>query len=187
MQELSLHAQGLRLAHDAIPTTALSPAGAPLSLGVDASHALAWASSADALAYPKYVTRLQRLAGALRPVIANVPPRLGTDRWSERLALLRLAWHVRRLGRRDMRELLRIIGMNVYDLLEEHFDTPLLKGALGFDAVLGTSFGPRSPGTVLTLLYRLAAQGDGARIAQPVGGLGALTFAARRRLATPIA
>jgi phytoene dehydrogenase-like protein len=177
MQELSLHAQGLRLAHDAIPTTALSPAGAPLSLGVDASHALAWASSADALAYPKYVTRLQRLAGALRPVIANVPPRLGTDRWSERLALLRLAWHVRRLGRRDMRELLRIIGMNVYDLLEEHFDTPLLKGALGFDAVLGTSFGPRSPGTVLTLLYRLAAQGDGARIAQPVGGLGALTDA----------
>jgi len=177
MQELALHAQGLRLAHDAIPTTALSPAGAPLSLGVDASHALASACSADALAYPKYVTRLQRLARALRPVITNVPPRLGTDRWSDRLALLRLAWHVRRLGRRDMRELLRIIGMNVYDLLEEHFDTPLLKGALGFDAVLGTNFGPRSPGTVLTLLYRLAAQGDGARIAQPVGGLGALTDA----------
>src|SRR5450759_2003344 len=183
MQELSLHAQGLRLAHDAIPTTALSPAGAPLSLGVDASHALAWASSADALAYPKYVTRLQRLAGALRPVIANVPPRLGTDRWSDRLALLRLAWHVRRLGRRDMRELLRIIGMNVYDLLEEHFDTPLLKGALGFDAVLGTNFGPRSPGTVLTLLYRLAAEhaaaGAGA-LAQPRGGLGAVSAALAR-------
>ena len=34
------------------------------------------------------------------------------------------------------------------------------KGALGFDAVLGTNFGPRSPGSVLTLLCRLAAQSD---------------------------
>ena len=57
-----------------------------------------------------------------------------------------------------MRELLRIGGMNVYDLLEENFESAALKGALGFDAVLGANFGPRSPGTVLTLLYRLAAE-----------------------------
>ena len=75
-----------------------------------------------------------------------------------------------------MRELLRIIGMNVYALLEEHFDTPLLKGALAFDAVLGTNFGPRSPGTVLTLLYRLAAESaaGGSGLSQPKGGMGAL-------------
>ena len=62
-----------------------------------------------------------------------------------------------------MRELLRIGGMNVYDLLEEQFESAALKGALGFDAVLGTNFGPRSPGTVLTLLYRLAAESPRAR------------------------
>ena len=55
----------------------------------------------------------------------------------------------------------------------------LLKGALGFDAVLGTNFGPRSPGTVLTLLYRLAAEAAaGTRgLAQPLGGVGALSEA----------
>ena len=79
-------------------------------------------------------------------------------RWKDRLALLRMAWRVRKLGRRDMRELLRIGGMNVYDLLQENFDNVSLKGALAFDAVLGANFGPRSPGTVLTLLYRLAAE-----------------------------
>jgi phytoene dehydrogenase-like protein len=183
MQELGLEAQGLRFAHRALPTTALSSDGAPLSLGSDGGGALTGASPADTLAYPQYAARLQRLARAIRPVLANVPPRLGTDRWSDRLALLRLAWHVRRLGRRDMRELLRIIGMNVYDLLEEHFDTPLLKGALGLDAILGANFGPRSPGTVLTLLYRLAAQGEEARIVQPVGGMGALTDALARAAA----
>jgi phytoene dehydrogenase-like protein len=66
--------------------------------------------------------------------------------------------------------------MNVYDLLEESFDSAVLKGALGFDAVLGANFGPRSPGTVLTLLYRLAAEsGAGsAGLSQPKGGMGAL-------------
>jgi phytoene dehydrogenase-like protein len=75
-----------------------------------------------------------------------------------------------------MRELLRIGGMNVYDLLEENFASAALKGALAFDAVLGTHFGPRSPGTVLTLLYRLAAQsaaGD-CGLSQPKGGMGAV-------------
>jgi len=102
-------------------------------------------------------------------------PRLGTDAWSDKLALLRLGWQIRKLGKRDMRELLRIIGMNVYDLLQENFDSPALKGALGFDAILGTNFGPRSPGTVLTLLYRLAAESAAeGGLAQPKGGLGAV-------------
>jgi len=66
--------------------------------------------------------------------------------------------------------------MNVYDLLEENFESSALKGALGLDAVLGANFGPRSPGTVLTLLYRLAAESAAgpSGLAQPKGGMGAL-------------
>src|SRR5262249_42784551 len=133
--------------------------------------------------YPAYVALLNRLARALRPMLEAEPPRLGTDSWADKRALLQLAWQIRRLGRQDMRELLRIGGMNVYDLLQEHFSSPLLQGALGFDAVLGTNFGPRSPGSVFTLLYRLAAagmgrgEGGGVLLAQPEGGLGALSRA----------
>jgi phytoene dehydrogenase-like protein len=103
------------------------------------------------------------------------PPRLGTDAVKDKLALLRLGWQIRKLGRRDMRELLRIGGMNVYDLLEEHFETPALKGALGLDATLGTNFGPRTPGTVLSLLYRMACEGGAnQRLVQAQGGMGAV-------------
>ena len=110
----------------------------------------------------------------------SAPPRGRTG-----AALLGLGWRVRRLGRRDMRELLRIGAMNVYDLLQEQFESPLLQGALGLDAVLGTNFGPRSPGTVLTLLYRLAAQaGAGPRaLSQPLGGMGAVCDALARAAA----
>lgn len=168
--ELKLDAHGLELAASAMPTTALLPGGRPLTL--DASNL----AGPDAAAYVAYTERMSRFAQTLVPFLDKVPPRLGTTDWSDRWALLGLGWRIRKLGRRDMRELLRIGGMNVYDLLEEHFESPALKGALGFDAVLGTNFGPRSPGTVLTLLYRLAAEfAAGPRaLSQPKGGLGSL-------------
>ena len=48
-----------------------------------------------------------------------------------------------------------------------------------------TNFGPRSPGTVLTLLYRLAAQSAaGPRaLAQPLGGMGAVSDSLARAAA----
>ncbi|HEY6922936.1 MAG TPA: NAD(P)/FAD-dependent oxidoreductase [Steroidobacteraceae bacterium] len=178
IRELSLGTHGLHLVADRMPTTALSEDGYPLSVDVANPGALAARSSADSAAYPAYVALLERLAAALQPLFEVTPPRLGTDSWRDRMPLLRLALGLRALGRRDMRELLRIGGMCVQDLLDEYFETPLLKGALGFDAVLGSNFGPRSPGTVFTLLYRMAAAGAaGGTLALPSGGLGALSDA----------
>jgi len=168
MRELQLKSNGLNWAAQSLPTTALSPSAAPLTLGQGLS-------GADASAYADYSVRMRRFGAALAPMFSKLAPRLGTDAWSDKLALLRLGWQIRKLGKRDMRELLRIIGMNVYDLLQENFESPALKGALGFDAILGTNFGPRSPGTVLTLLYRLAAESAAeGGLAQPQGGMGAL-------------
>ena len=167
-RDLELESHGLKWAARAMPTTALGADGARLRIGEESG-------GPDAAAFSDYSVQMQRFAKALVPVLSRVPPRLGKTDWQEYSALARLGWQIRRLGRGDMRELLRIGGMNVYDLLEEHFEAPLLKGALGFDAVLGTNFGPRSPGTVLTLLYRLAAQAAaGGGLSQPVGGVGAL-------------
>jgi phytoene dehydrogenase-like protein len=174
LRELKLESHGLEWAAQGMTTTALRPGGAPLSLGPEA--AAGGLSAQDAEAYAAYTARMRRFAAALVPMFSRAPPRLGTTAWSDRLALLRLGWQIRRLGRRDMRELLRIGGMNVYDLLEENFESAALKGALGLDAVLGANFGPRSPGTVLTLLYRLAAESaaGASGLSQPKGGMGAL-------------
>ncbi len=174
LRELRLESHGLEWAAQGMPTTALVPGGATLSLSPDgAAQGL---SAEDARAYSAYTARMGRFAATLAPILGRVPPRLGTTGWADRMALLGMGWQIRKLGRRDMRELLRIGGMNVYDLLEDNFESQALKGALGFDAVLGANFGPRSPGTVLTLLYRLAAQSaaGSAGLSQPKGGMGAL-------------
>ena len=181
IKDLGLDARGLRLAAAHMPTTAIAPDSPPLPIDVQNPTPLAARSGADAAALPAYHARLRRLAEALYPVLDTAPPRLGSESWHDRGAWLRIGWRIRRLGRSDMRELLRIGGMCVQDLLDEHFETPLLKGALGFDAVLGTNAGPRSPGSVFPLLYRMAAEVQGgSALAQPVGGLGAVSDALAR-------
>ena len=97
-----------------MPTTALADAAAAVTLG----SAL---SAADSDKFSRYQTRMRRFAEAMSTVFSSMPPRLGTNDWGDRLSLLKLGWAVRKLGRRDMRELLRIVGMNVHDLLEERF------------------------------------------------------------------
>lgn len=176
IEELALKSHGLVMAGEDLQTVALSSDGAPLTLDAGGVAAL---PAAEQKAHADLTAQLQRFARALAPVLNVAPPRLGVTGRSDRLGLLKLGWQIRRLGRRDMRELLRIGGMCVYDLLQENLSTPLLQGAMAFDAVLGTNFGPRAPGSVFTLLCRLAAAANADRMAPalPQGGLGALSNA----------
>jgi phytoene dehydrogenase-like protein len=196
MRDLALSAHGLTLAAASLPTVALSEDSRHLCFGPGNFSALEARSAADAAALAQWHSLLGRFGRALHPVLAATPPRLGTDAWRDSYALLGLGWRIRRLGRRDMRELLRIGGMCVHDLLEERFTLALLKGALALDAVLGTNYGPRSPGTVLSLLYRAAAAGGVDSLALPQGGMGAVSAALARaavaagaeiRAASPVA
>jgi len=180
MRELGLEAHGLKLAAASLPSVALAEDGRHLSFGPGDLAALTSAAPGDAAALADWQAFLKRVARALHPLLTETPPRLGTDAWRDRAALLGIGWRIRRLGRRDMRELLRIGGMCVHDLLEERFAHPLIKGALALDAVLGTNLGPRSPGTMVSLLYRVAASQGADVLALPQGGLGALSEALAR-------
>ena len=152
---------------------------ATVALGKDGEHVRLTANGAsgvpegDAEQYRRFHKRMARFADVLRAQLNRTPPRLGTRDWKDLASLARLGFDIRRLGRDKMREFLRLVGMNIHDELTERFEQPLLKGAIAFDAVLGTHLGPRSPNTVMTYLYRLA--GTHGRLALPSGGMGTVT------------
>lgn len=183
VQALELHRHGLEFAVQTMDDVALLPGGELLVVsGRDREatrRSIGRFSPRDAERFPAFEERLGRLSAALGPFLDRVPPSLRFQDWSERLEYLRLGWAMRRLGRRDMRDLLRIIGMNAADLVEEVFETDALKGLIGFDSVLGNRFGPRSPNTVYTLLQRKAGTIAGRRGASalPRGGPAALIAA----------
>ncbi len=180
VRDLNLKQHGLQWAATDLPTIGLSPHEAPLRIGDrDALHVRC---EADARALGPFDARMNRFGKLMHALLASAPPRLGTAIWEDKWALAKMALKLRLLGRQEMRELLRIIGMNAYDLLEDEFKNPLLKGTLGFDAIVGSNFGPRAPGTVLTYLYRRAAEvsAQSSTFVQPIGGLGAVTQALAR-------
>jgi len=156
-----------RLAAEDMATIALASDGDHVRL--DATS-VTGVSATDAEQYRRFRRRMTRFADLLRRVVNRPPPRLGTRDWRDLVALGRIGLDIRGQGRDEMREFLRLVGMNMHDEVTERFTSPLLRGAVCFDAVLGTHLGPRSPNTVLTYLYRLA--GNHGRTGIPRGGMG---------------
>jgi phytoene dehydrogenase-like protein len=179
VRDLELERHGLRFAAQRMPTIALQESAAPV---VFSNGGVQGVSPQDVAEFARFSRRMSRFAHVLAEVNDTLPFRLSFASWRDRIDALRLALRIRTLGRGDMRELLRVGAMNAYDLLTDCFDSGPMKGALGFDATLGAEHGARSPGTVLTLLHRWAGhvRSGTLGVAQPAGGMGALTQAMAR-------
>ena len=158
-----------KLASDDMQSIALAADGAHVRYG---GGKVTGVSDADAENYAAFHKRMARFADLLNTYLNKTPPRLGTKSASDLATLAQLGLDMRRLGKTEMRAFLRLIGMNIHDEVTERFESPLLKGALSLDAVLGTHLGPRSPNTIMTYLYRLA--GSHGRLALPEGGMGSV-------------
>ena len=154
---------------------------ATIALAADGNHlrliggTVEGVSSADRHNLRDFHRRMTRFADLLQTCFDKPPPRLANGSTRDLALLVRLGFDLRRLGKTEMREFLRLIGMNIFDEVEERFENPLLRGALCLDAVLGTHLGPRSPNTILTYLYRLC--GSHGALAAPAGGMGAVSEA----------
>lgn len=172
-QELSLASAGLSFSQQDMKTAALAADGNHLVITGDSLQG-ANISSDDQAAMKEYLRFMKRFAGIFNKLNNRIPPRVGTKNRSDLLGLAKMALDIRMLGRDDMREFMRIAAINIYDILQENFDNPLLKGALSLDGVLGTNLGPRSNNSVFCALHRLSGlQG----MALPRGGMGAVSDA----------
>ncbi|MBE0693923.1 MAG: NAD(P)/FAD-dependent oxidoreductase [Aquamicrobium sp.] len=179
LRDLDLARHGLTPDDGDTPSVALAEGGEALVLHGAYGERLSGASKTEAEAWSALRAQLLRYAGILKHFLARRPPDLSGLSMGETAALVRTGLALRRLGREDMRDFLRMLLMNVTDMLDEHLEDDRLRGLLAFDAVLGCHLGPRSPTSLLGLYYRLAGEIGGRPGAQalPKGGMGAVTAA----------
>ena len=166
-KELSL---STRLASEDMTTIALGENGGHLRIKGDQVDGV---SDEDAEQYRRFRKRMTRFSDLLRKLFNKTPPRLGSKKFQDLATLGQLGLGLRMMGKEEMQEFLRLIGMNIHDEVTERFENPMLKGAVSLDAVLGTHLGPRSPNTIMTYLHRLA--GDHGRMGVPAGGMGSVS------------
>jgi phytoene dehydrogenase-like protein len=176
--ELDLARHGLVSAHDNLKTVALQRADEHLVLN-GATLEGGRVSDADRAALAVHHKTMLKFARVLGKQHNRIPPRLLGGGRSDAIGAALLGLDIRRLGRDDMREFLRIAGINIFDVVEESFESPALKAALAFDAVLGTNLSPRANNSMLALLHRLSGQANGATggTSVPAGGMGAVSEA----------
>ena len=151
-----------------------------IGLSADKEHVVVHAgsldgvSSDDAHSYREFVRLTQRFAKLLQPFWLKTIPRIGNASLSEMLTMGRLGLNMRMLGKKDMREFMRIATLPARDLMDEFFDDDLLKAVLSWDGLIGSERAPRSPnGAVLALLYRMGGESNGEHRV-PTGGVSGL-------------
>ena len=176
-QGLDLKGHGLEFAATNVSTTALSPTGDHLLLEGNYGETITGTlSDSDRASWRELRQKLMCFAGVLRPFKSMTPPRLGKSVGNELMKLAGLGLKIRRLGRDDLREFMRLMLINVADVLDDELQDDRLKGAIAFDTVLGAHLGPRSPNSLLLLFNRLA----GEALSIPRGGMGSVAAAMAR-------
>ncbi len=169
--DLNLAAHGYSSNSNTLPT---------VGLATDKAHVVVHRESIsggvgnDEGAYSNYRRLMYRFADVLKPFWRKTMPRIGMNNFSDLATFAHIGINLRRIGKKDMQEFLRVASLPVRDLMDEYFDNDILKTTLGWDGLIGAKLAPRSPNSaVLAMLYRLSGESRGAHTI-PVGGINGL-------------
>ncbi len=136
------------------------------SLPRSAVPVIAGLSQKDAARWTDFVERLRRFATVLGRLYQLPPPDIDTTSLRDVLPLALLGLRMRALGRDDMTEFLRVMPMSVQDLLDDTFESELLKAAVASAAIRDLRQGPRSGGTTFNLLHYMVGAMPGSHRAR---------------------
>lgn len=135
-------------------------------------------SPKDAQVFPAYSDALERVAEVLRDLALKTPPNAGGGLQ----ALVAAATQGRRLAGmslEDQRDVLDLFVKSARDFLDAWYENDYVKGAFGFDAVVGNFASPDAPGSAYVLLHHVFGEVNGKKGAwgHCVGGMGTITQA----------
>ncbi len=174
VDQLNLYQHGLDTDAKALSTIGLHPEAEHVYLD---GLTVKGATEKDLSSFQDYSRLMNRFADALLPFWLKTMPDIGFQSMQQLLTFGQIGWKLRHMGKQDMREFLRIIALPTRDLMDEYFDSTLLKATLSWDGLIGSRLAPRSPNSaILALLYRMAGNYDGQRNSHiiPKGGMAGL-------------
>ena len=175
-REIGLDAHKWPFATTSVPAVALNPDGPHLVVRGNTASLTDGTAHPEADRFRGLVTQLTRYGDLLRTMAEGPPPGSGAPLMSAGgfkglLRLMHVGLGLKRMNKPDMRRFLQMLLSNAYDLILDDLKDGPLAGLLAADAVRGAAAGPRAPGTVFSLIYRM---GHGGGAAVPVGGMSAV-------------
>jgi phytoene dehydrogenase-like protein len=135
-------------------------------------------SRQDADKLQDFHARLDGTVDLLRSVLLKTPYNASASP-RDLFTALGLANRVRRLGLQGQSDLLDLFTKSAGDLLDSWFETDVLKGVLGFDAIVGNYASPYTAGSAYVLIHHVFGEVNGIKGAwgHAMGGMGSITQA----------
>ena len=173
INELNLTKFGLETNNFIIPSISINSSGEHISVFNNYKSNSENLSSKDKENLEHLIKRLTFQSSLLKRFLFDAPVNNNNITFSKKLKFLKTGLDLRLRGKEEFQEFFRMILMCVADVLEEEIDNDLLKGLLAFDGTLGINLGPRSPTSLMGLLYKISGEFNGQRGIQvlPKGGI----------------
>src|SRR5688572_8669063 len=146
----------------------LQPGGNHLTLDAESIKRI---SEKDAERWPEFVRFMDKAAEILDAAYATIMPRLPKNvSFRDGYGLLELGLELRLAGRKDMINFIRALPMTAQELVEEYFESEVVKVAIASVAIHGSTLGPMSAGTGYTLIHNWMNRGGLANVNVGKGG-----------------
>jgi phytoene dehydrogenase-like protein len=182
--DLKLHDHGLRIVERRAQNFLPAPDGSYLLTGEGRTHqSIAKLSERDAGRIDAFGRELQAIADVLRQFVLRAPPNIvegfGVNTLSEAINALGTANILRGLSLEQQRTLLDLFTRSAGDMLDDWFESDLVKALFGFDAIVGNYASPYAAGSAYVMLHHAFGEVNGKKgvWGHAIGGMGAITQA----------
>ena len=184
ISDLKLADHGLRIVERRAQNFLPAPDGSYLLTGEGRTQqSVAKLSPRDAAAIGAFSAELEAIADVLRQFVLRAPPNLvegfGLGAMSEAFNALGTANILRRLSLEQQRNLLDLFTRSAGEILDERFESDLVKALFGFDAIVGNYASPYAAGSAYVMLHHAFGEVNGKKgvWGHAIGGMGAITQA----------
>lgn len=139
------------------PFISLQPDGNHLTLNEESIKRF---SEKDASRWNEFVRFMDKAASILDAAYATIMPRLPKNMsLRDGYGLLELGLELRLAGRKDMLNFIRALPMSAQELVEEYFESEIVRAAIASVAIHNSTLGPMSAGTGYTLIHNWLNRG----------------------------
>jgi phytoene dehydrogenase-like protein len=182
--DLRLHDHGLQIVERKAQNFLPAPDGSYLLTGEGRTYqSLAKLSARDAGRLDAFTNELEVIADVLRQFVLRAPPNLvegfGVRSIFEAINALGTANVLRGLTMEQQRTLLDLFTCSAGEMLDDIFESDLIKALFGFDAIVGNYASPYAAGSAYVMLHHAFGEVNGKKGAwgHAIGGMGAITQA----------
>jgi phytoene dehydrogenase-like protein len=187
ISDLKLAQHGLAIVERRAQNFLPSPDGSFLLTGEGRTRAsLERLSRRDAARLDAFNRKLEEIADVLRALVLRAPPNLtesfGVGAIRESFNTFLTANILRRLSLEQQRSLLDLFTRSAGEILDETFESNLVKALFGFDAIVGNYASPYAAGSAYVMLHHAFGEVNGKKgvWGHAIGGMGAITQAIAR-------